>query len=180
MIAAEETFRSYHRELIGRLELALESLEDDTEDGGALGSAMLSSLAEDFRRYVEANESSLYPAVAPLVRSEAQVMAPMLLDVRAIGEYANEGERMALEALTASDEGRRARVRRIRLLTAHAEAVIRLHIEKLERIYLPLLEELSEGQREVILAGTAASYGGPLQWPEAPPPTTGSSERRHR
>jgi hypothetical protein len=168
MIAAEETFRSYHRELLARLELALEGLEDDAEDGGAIGSAVLSSLAEDFRRYVEANESTLYPAVAPLVRSQEQVMAPMLLDVRAIGDYASDGERTALEAVTASDSGRRARAQRIRLLVAHAEAVIRLHVEKLERIYLPLLAELSEEQRGAILAEMAASYGAPLEWPEAP------------
>lgn len=171
MIDAEETFRSYHRELLARLELALERLEDDAADGGAFGSAVLSSLAEDFRRYVEANESSLLPAVAPLVRSEELVMAPMLLDVRAIGDYASEGERTALEALAASDDGRRARARRVQSLAAQAEAVIRLHFEKLERIYLPLLAELSEEQREAILVKTTASYGAPLQWPEAPSPT---------
>jgi hemerythrin-like domain-containing protein len=168
LIDAEETFRSYHRELLARLEQALQSLEDDAGDGGVLGSAVLSSLAEDFRRYVEANENSLYPAVAPMIRSEEQVMAPMILDVRAIGDYATEGERTALEALTASDGGRRARARRIRMLATHAEAVIRLHLEKLERIYLPLLAELSEEQRETVLAETSASYGAPLQWPEAP------------
>lgn len=169
LIDTEETFRAYHRELRARLELALDSLEDDAEDGGAIGSAVLSSLAEDFRVYVEANESSLYPAVAPLVRSAEQVMAPMLMDVRAIEDFAMEGDRTALEALTASDDGRRARARRIRLLAAHAEAVIRLHLEKLERIYLPLLAELSEEQRGGVLAETAASYGAPLRWPEAPP-----------
>lgn len=95
-------------------------------------------------------------------------MAPMQLDVRAIGDYASDGERTALEALTASDSGRRACARRIRLLAAHAEAVIRLHVEKLERIYLPLLAELSEEQREAVLAEMAASYGAPLEWPEAP------------
>jgi hypothetical protein len=170
LIDTEETFRAYHCELRARLELALDSLEDDVEDGGAIGSAVLSSLAEDFRVYVEANESSLYPAVAPLVRTAEQVMAPMLMDVRAIEDFAMEGDRTALEALTASDDGRRARARRIRLLAAHAEAVIRLHLEKLERIYLPLLAELSEEERGVVLAETAASYGAPLRWPEAPPP----------
>lgn len=95
-------------------------------------------------------------------------MAPMLLDVRAIGDYASDGERTALEALTASDSERRARARRIRVLAAHAEAVIRGHVEKLERIYLPLLAELSEEQREAILVEMAASYGAPLEWPEAP------------
>jgi hypothetical protein len=171
MVDAEETFRSYHRELLARMELALARLEDDAEDGGAFGSEVLSSLAEDFRRYVEANAGSLYPAVVPVVRSEGQVMAPMVVDVRAIGDYAYEGERTALEELTASDGGRRARARRIRSQAARAEAVIRLHFEKLERIYLPLLAELSEEQREAILAEMAASYGVPLQWPEAPPPT---------
>lgn len=54
------------------------------------------------------------------------------------------------------------------MLVAHAEAVIRLHVEKLERIYLPLLAELSEAQLGAILAEMAASYGAPLEWAEAP------------
>ena len=168
MIDAEETFHSYHRELLARMRAAVQALDDREDEGNAAFSVALSSLAEDFARYVEANEASLYPAVAPLVRSEEEVMAPMKLDVRAIADDAAEGEVTALEALTANEQGRRSSARRIRLLAARTEAIIRLHFDKLERIYLPLLAELPAEQRRAILEEMVVSYGPPSPWPEAP------------
>jgi hypothetical protein len=170
MIDAEETFHSYHRELLARMQAALQDLDDREDEDGAAFSVALSSLAEDFVRYVEANEASLYPAVAPLIRSEEEVMAPMKLDGRAIADDAAEGELTALETLTSSEKGRRSRARRIRLLAARSEAIIRLHFDKLERIYLPLLAELPAEQRRAIVEEMAVAYGPPSPWPEAPSP----------
>jgi hypothetical protein len=167
MIDAEETFRSYHRELLTRMQAALQAL-DDVDDEDAAFSPALSSLAEDFIKYAEANEASLYPAVAPLIRTQEEVMAPMKLDVRAIADDLDEAELAAIETLSASAEGRRSRSRRIRHLAARVEAVIRLHLDKLERIYLPLLGELSVEQRRAILQEMTADYGPPSPWPEAP------------
>jgi Hemerythrin HHE cation binding domain len=168
MIDAEETFHSYHRELLARMQAAVQTLDDPDGEDDAAFSVALSSLAEDFVRYVEANEASLYPAVAPLIRSEEEVMAPMKLDVRVIADDAAEGEATALEALTANEQGRRSCARRIRLLAAGVEAIIRLHFFKLERIYLPLLAELPAEQRRAILEEMTVAYGPPSPWPEAP------------
>ena len=161
MIDAEETFHSYHRELLTRMQAAVQTLDDREDEGDAAFSVALSSLAEDFVRYVEANEASLYPAVAPLIRSQEEVMAPMKFDVRAIADYAAEGEVTALEALTANEQGRRSRARRIRLLAPRVQAIIRLHFDKLERIYLPLLAELPAEQRRAILEEMTVAYGPP-------------------
>jgi hypothetical protein len=92
----------------------------------------------------------------------------MKLDVRAIADDVADGELAALETLTASEEGRRSRSRRIRHLAARVEAVIRLHLDKLERIYLPLLAELPAERRRAILQEMTADYGPPSPWPEAP------------
>lgn len=166
MIDTEETFRSYHRELLTRMQTALEGLDETDVDDAAFSGA-LSSLAGDFVRYAEANQDSLYPAVASLVRSEEEVMAPMTLDVRAIAEYAAEADLAAMETLSTSEDFRRARVRRIRLLAAKLEAIIRLHFDKLERIYLPLLADLPAERRQAVLDDLAVAYGPPSPWPEA-------------
>jgi hypothetical protein len=91
----------------------------------------------------------------------------MKLDVRVIADDAAEGEATALEALTADEQGRRSGARRIRLLAAGVEAIIRLHFFKLERIYLPLLAELPAEQRRAILEEMTVAYGPPSPWPEA-------------
>jgi hemerythrin-like domain-containing protein len=166
VIDAEETFHAYDRELLKRLRDAMEELEDDTEVADEVALARLTKLAEDFVRYVEANEDTLYPAVAPLVRSYGEVMAPMLLDVRAIDDLAREGEQIALDDLTRTEEGRRSRRRRIERLAERFEAIVRLHFDKLEQIYVPMLAELQVEERHAVLEGMAAEYEPHPAWPE--------------
>jgi hemerythrin-like domain-containing protein len=166
VIDAEETFHAYHRELLARLHAALEELENDGDVSADAGLARLSGLADDFVRYVEANGGSLYPAVAPLVLSYREVMAPMLLDIRAIDDLVAESEEIALEELNSSDEGRRSRRRRIERLAAQFDAVIRLHFDKLERIYLPMLAEVPADERRAVLDHMAEEYEPRPVWPE--------------
>jgi hypothetical protein len=155
---AEETFHAYHRELMDRLQAGIRELDQQGSEGTGIAVARLTDLAEDFVRYVEANEGWLYPAVTPLVRSDEQVMAPMKMDVRAIADYASDGEQIAMETMTSTEDGERSRRQRIERLAAQFEAVMRLHFDKLERIYLPLLAELSPEQRRAILAGMSVDY----------------------
>jgi hypothetical protein len=158
VIDAEKTFHAYHRELMDRLRAGIRELDEQGSDGTENLVGRLTDLAEDFVRYVEANEAWLYPAVTPLVRSDEQVMAPMKMDVRAIADYASDGEELAMETMTATEEGQRSRLQRIERLAAQFEAVMQLHLDKLERIYLPLLAELSPEQRRAILAGMSVDY----------------------
>jgi hypothetical protein len=97
--------------------------------------------------------------VAPLVRSDREVMAPMRFDVRTILDYTTEGEEVAAEAQTGTDAGRHERARRLARLAAAYDGLIRSHIDKLERIYLPYLERLTPEQRRAVLDGMAVEYG---------------------
>jgi hypothetical protein len=166
VIDTEETFRAYHRELRARLREALDQM-DREDERATVSLARLTSLAEDFERYVNACEGWLYPAVAPLVRSNEQVMAPMMVDVRAVERYADQGEEIAMESLTATEDGTKARRREIERLAARFDAIIGLHLDKLEHLYLPLLQDVPAGERETILAGVASDYEPPPRWPEA-------------
>jgi hypothetical protein len=166
MIDAEEAFHTYHRELLTRLDAARDELDSSGEDAVVDAIGRLTTLAQDFVRYVEANEGWLYPAVEPLVRADGQVMAPMMFDVRAIEDYAADGEELGLETPSASVDGGHSRDRRLRLLAARFDAVIRLHLEKLERIYLPMLSELRPEERRAIVEGMAAEYEPRPEWPE--------------
>lgn len=146
-----EALRQHHRELLARLGDGLKELAERRDPAHEV----LGSLGEDFVRYVRAGEGSLYPTIAPLVRSDEQVMAPMMLDVRAIGGYVAEVELLALDALTAPKEEARSLWQRIERLAAQFEAVIRLHLEKLEQIYLPLLEDAPVEQQHEVLEAMA-------------------------
>jgi hypothetical protein len=66
----------------------------------------------------------------------------MMLDIQAIEGYVSDAESLALEAVAAPEQEIGPLVRRIDGLGGQFEAIIRLHMEKIERIYLPLLEEL--------------------------------------
>jgi hypothetical protein len=95
-----------------------------------------------------------------------EVMAPMLLDIRAIDDLVAESEEIALEELNSSDEGRRSRRRRIERLASQFDAVIRLHFDKLERIYLPMLAEVPADERRAVLDHMAEEYEPRPVWPE--------------
>jgi hemerythrin-like domain-containing protein len=161
MTEASEAFRAYDRDLLDALQEGLSGLEVQTDDGTLHLSGRLETLADRFVRYVEASEASLYPAVAPLVAADDEVMSPMRFDVRMIEDYTAEGEELAAEAETSTDEGRRERARRVARMAAAYEALIRAHIAKLEVIYLPYLERLAPEQRAEVLDAMTVQYGPP-------------------
>jgi hypothetical protein len=177
VIDAEETFRSYHRELRARLREALDAM-DREDERATVSLARLSSIAGDFARYVEACEGWLYPAVAPLVRSNDQVMGPMMVDVRVVDGYGEDAEEMAMESLTSTEDGAAARRRQIERLAARFDAVIGLHLDKLEHLYLPLLEDVPAEERETVVAGVARDYEAAPRWPEASAEPSGRSPSR--
>jgi hypothetical protein len=178
MADAEDIIRSYHRAFRTRIDAALRQLgERANGDDPPLGDA-LSSLAEDVIRYMEANEAALFPAVAPLVRSDEEVMAPMIFDIRAIDDTMNEAEGLALLTLGAPQDAQRDGTERIQRLVAQLEAIVRLHFEKLEHLYLPLLRELPLERRQAVLDRLAAEYGPPPEWPEAVPVAAAGGSRR--
>lgn len=167
MAEAEEIIHTYHRASLTRIDAAVREL--DERDGEAAFNGALFSLGEDVIRYIQANEVSLYPAVAPLVRSDEEVMAPMIFDIRAIDERINEAEELTLVAPTAPPDAQREIREKIERLAAQLEALIQVHIRKLERLYLPLLREMTPEDRQTILDRLAAEYGPPPEWPEVVP-----------
>ncbi len=178
MVDAEDIIRSYHRAFRTRIEAALGQLDERANDDEPLLGDALSSLAEDVIRYMQANESALFPVVAPLVRSDDEVMAPMIFDIRAIDDTMNEAEGLALLTLGAPPEAQRDGTERIQRLAAQLEAIVRLHLEKLEHLYLPLLQELPPERRQAVLDRLAAEYGPPPEWPEAEPVKAAGASRR--
>lgn len=93
----------------------------------------------------------------------------MIFDIRAIDERMNEAEELTLVTPTAPPDAQREGTEKIERLAAQLEAPIRVHIQKLERLYLPLLREMTPEQRQRILDRLAAEYGPPPEWPEAVP-----------
>ena len=173
----EEIIRSYHRAFRARMAAAGRELADGVDEGRSTFSGTLSSLGEDVVRYIQANEVSLFPAVAPLLVSEEEVMAPMILDIRAIDETMNEAEELSLLMLGAPDDAQRESAKCIERLAAQLDAIIRLHLEKLEHIYLPLLRELPPDHQKVTLDRLAAECGRPPEWPEAVPAAANGMRR---
>jgi hypothetical protein len=169
MADAEDIILSYHRAIRTRMRAAARELAEHDDQGEQEFSRELSSLGEDVVRYIQANEISLYPAVAPLIRYNEEVMAPMIFDIRAIDQKTNEAEGLALLTLGAPEDARRERMQTIQRLAAQLEGIVGLHLEKLEQLYLPLLREMPPERQQEILDRLATEYGPVPEWPEAVP-----------
>jgi len=99
-------------------------------------------LREELLPHAHAEELHLYPAVDPIIKERGKPTATMVIDHEFISRTIHriEDEILALERGAPTDEGTRVKRELDRLLLA-LEAVVALHMDKEERVYLPLLEQ---------------------------------------
>lgn len=109
-------------------------------------------LKAELLSHAAGEEQHLYPAVEPLLKAHGMATATMRVDHRFLEDYVRRiGEAAARLRLASPDECRRLQVELSRL-ALQLEAVFQVHLEKEERVYLPLFEQyVPEGiQRQVL------------------------------
>ncbi len=115
--------------------------------------ALIAFLEGELLEHARAEHEHLYPAVDEVVRQHGRATATMDIDHEAIEKRVHEVT-VALERLRLATERRdRAEAKRIiREALLRLEALLDVHLEKEERVYLPLLEAyLDAGEQRELL-----------------------------
>lgn len=154
-----EAFRNHHRSLLRRLEQYSAAVQGPDADQQA--ARLVSFLQEELLPHARGEERHLYPAVEPLLHRHGQATATMSVDHEALEGYVQQLTRAA-EALRRAPPDRRADVeQRLQRLLVELSAVLRLHTEKEERVYLPLVEQhLPEQEQRRLLEAMHDGEGG--------------------
>lgn len=155
-----ETFRAHHQQLRQHLDRLVEPIARDPQ--GAPLAELVKFLREELLPHARAEEAKLYPTVEPLLRQHGDPTATMRWDHAFLEEHVRRIE----SAVEESTRGGFEWPDRLRREVLGLAALFRAHLEKEERVYLPLAEQyLSEADRESLLASLHEPVGAS---PDAP------------
>ena len=150
-----DAIRSHHRQLVEEFERRLAALSARAAQGGdgvAEAQGLARFLAEELRPHARGEEHALYPAVDPLVARYGRPTATMSIDHEYIDRYIAEIEAGARAVAGSSNPSRSEALQELLRLGMQLAAIFRLHLEKEERVYLPLFEaHLSEAEQRRVL-----------------------------
>jgi uncharacterized protein (DUF2249 family)/hemerythrin-like domain-containing protein len=116
--------------------------------------ALVGFLQGDLLPHAIGEEQHFYPAMDPVLRAHGRPTSTMTVDHEFIEEYIRR-IRETTAALRSADSADRAVIEtRLRRLCLQLEALLQLHLEKEERIYMPLFERHvpQEEQQRVLAA----------------------------
>ncbi len=144
MTLTAEEIRQHHRALYERL-ATLVPEEKSPRDPAAL----VAFLRGELLPHAEEEERELYDRIERVIPPE-QATLTMRLDHEAIAQYTRELEELASTLASASAAERAALESRFWQRARELAAIVRLHLDKEERAYLPLYERLqSETELDV-------------------------------
>ncbi len=151
MSAVTETIKAHHREIAARLVATGRDAtgRPTTQDLDAL----LAFLREDLLPHARGEEGHLYAAVDSLVAMPGRATATMRIDHEHIETYARTIG-IAVDRIRAANdaEAMEAGCATLRELVVGLQAIVELHLEKEERVYLPLIERsLTEEAQQRLL-----------------------------
>ncbi len=122
--------------------------------------AFVGFLKGDLIPHARGEERHLYPLVDDLVRNHGRPTATMMIDHEFITDYVSRIEQTTSELATEADGERRTRLAQsLHDLALQLDAIVKLHLAKEERVYLPLIEEqVDEVQQRTVLHAVHESY----------------------
>jgi uncharacterized protein (DUF2249 family)/hemerythrin-like domain-containing protein len=152
MSGVSHAIHEHHQGLSKRLTEFSDQIAGDTSDFDS--TPIVQFLQDDLLPHAMGEEKYLYPAVAPLIKEHGNPTATMSIDHEYIASFAREIE-TAAKALNQANEGERTTQKeRLQRLLLQLETLLTVHLEKEERVYLPLFEQhLPLDEQERILAG---------------------------
>ncbi len=114
--------------------------------------AFVTFLKDELMPHASGEEHSLYPRIDFLIQEYARGSATMSVDHEFIADYVRRIER-ATDALASATGDRALEIEsELERLALKLETILTLHLEKEERVYLPLVEKhLPETEQERIL-----------------------------
>ncbi len=147
-----DTIRQHHRELAKILNMHAEALAEGRPQ--ASPQVLVEFLKNELLPHARGEEASLYPTMNELVRDHGQATATMSVDHEFIGDYVRQIEE-TVRALASAPEAERPALRKQLIrLALQLEALFDVHLQKEERVYLPLLEKyLTPEEQQEVLTG---------------------------
>ncbi|MFQ5340379.1 MAG: hemerythrin domain-containing protein [Anaerolineae bacterium] len=175
MSQVTKAIRNHHRELVNTLAAQVAALVESRPDADPR--AMATFLSDELLPHAIGEERHLYPVVEPLVKAHGRATTTMSVDHEFIEEYIRQIGQTVQALQSAVQDERPALETQLQRLALQLEAVLQVHLEKEERVYLPLFEQyLSEEEQQLVLDGMHAAYEEPATDPkivdvrQVPPP----------
>ena len=158
MGVVQEAMHNHHQEMAAALGHHVAALLDKPEDANPAG--LVAFLSQELLPHARGEEQYLYPAVDPLIKAHGSATATMSVDHQFIERYISEIQAATVSLATATN-GSRGLVRsHLQRLALQLQAIFLLHLEKEERIYLPLFEQYTpQEEQERILNEMHESTG---------------------
>jgi len=137
MSKVTDAFHDHHQAIVRGLRERATAFEND--HSLANGQAIVEFLKSDLLPHAFGEERFLYPLIARLLRAHGDPTATMVVDHEFLQSYVNQIEE-AVRALTGQVAAERAAVgAKIHHLISELTTLLHVHLEKEERIYMPLL-----------------------------------------
>lgn len=142
-----DTVRRHHNKLAAVMAHHVDAITN--AKSRAETDAFVSFLRNDLMPHAHGEERHLYPRIDLLMREHGRATATMSVDHEFIETYIEEIERTTAALKAANDEERPGLFKHLGEVAQQLSAILKLHLEKEERVYLPLLEEhLAEKEQE--------------------------------
>ena len=150
MGAMSQAFSDEHQELLNALNELVAAVVE--ERPWADSDVLVASLKRKFLSHTVDEHRHVYPIVEALIKAHGRATATMTVEHEFIGKAFSQIEN-ATRALRAAPGGEQPALGlELRHLVLQLEAILRLHMEKEERIYVPLLERhLPEAEQHRML-----------------------------
>lgn len=167
-----QAIHNHHQEILRTLEGHVNAIVSGDENANP--AALVEFLKDDLLPHARGEEAYLYPAVDPLVKAHGSATATMTVDHEFIAGYIKRIEEAAAAVRRSNGAGQptKGMISNLQRLCLQLEAVLELHLEKEERVYIPLFEKyLPEGDQQRVLDGMHEAYS------EEPGETGGGVEK---
>ncbi len=152
MNSVGDAIRQHHRELAKTLSMQAEALAEGRPQANP--QALIEFLKNDLLPHARSEEASLYPMMNELVHDHGQATATMSVDHEFIGNFIRQIEEAGRALASVPDAERPALRKQLGRLALQLEALFEVHLQKEERVYLPLLEKyLTPEEQQNMLTG---------------------------
>jgi iron-sulfur cluster repair protein YtfE (RIC family) len=154
------TIHNHHERLLR--DLREQSAIFNADPSEQSGNKLLALLLDDLIRHTTAEERDFYPLIDQITKAEpGGVTATMVIDHEFISEYVDWIEAALHSLRRATGSHRELLLSQLRRYLVQLEAVLNLHMEKEERLFLPMIERqvslVNQQRMLVAMHGTVVS-----------------------
>jgi len=157
MSKVTKAIHDHHEKLIQSLSGLVVGLTKDKPE--AVAGELVEFLKRELVPHAIGEEAHLYPLIDSLTKEYGKATATMAIDHEFIQDFARQIEQAVRSLRTAGEPDRRILIDKIQYFGLQLHRLLQFHLEKEERVYMPLLERYaSEFQQQQALERMHATY----------------------